>query len=218
MTAALARPRIRRDCAHPRARHAHGTIGAYNSDRCRCERCTRHHMRYVKAWRYRRLQAERAGQLCGLIDATGTRRRLQALSAVGWSTTALGRMLGVSQQRASELRVTPACVNRDIAQRVANVYNQLWDRSPIGPAAERTRLHAARAGWVVPLAWDDDTINEPDADPLHRLPGRATPARTEQIEETEYLLRFHLTAAQIAERLRVDVRSVERYKAELRAA
>lgn len=105
-----------------------------------------------------------------LVDATGTRRRLQALAALGWPVREVAARVGMSRinlwqdmQRARVLAGT--------ARSVRDVYNELWDESPPrGTRAERisvakTLAHARARGWPSPLAWDDDTIDDPAAKP-----------------------------------------------------
>ena len=38
--------------------------------------------------------------------------------------------------------------------------------TPTGPGAERARSTAKRKGWAPPMAWDDDTIDDPQAKPV----------------------------------------------------
>jgi hypothetical protein len=102
------------------------------------------------------------------IDATGTRRRLQALVAIGWAPEALAAQLGRS---AANLRrtMTGLTVHARTAQLVSDLYDRLWDTpapqatAPQRDAAEASRTYAAEHGWLPPLAWDDiDTDPEPD--------------------------------------------------------
>lgn len=54
---------------------------------------------------------------------------------------------------------------------MAAAYDRLWDqRPPAKTAADRqdadaAARHAAAMGWAPPLAWDDDLIDLPDAQP-----------------------------------------------------
>lgn len=106
------------------------------------------------------------------IDATGTRRRVQALMVLGWSIPQIGARADVDRQ------VLDAVVygRRNLvtavrARAVCDVYDELWNtQPPTGDkfaliAANRTRRRAAAAGWAGPLAWDDDTIDDPQAAP-----------------------------------------------------
>ena len=48
------------------------------------------------------------------------------------------------------------------ARKVADLYDQLWDQP--GNRAKSINLARAR-GWALPLAWDDDEIDDPAATP-----------------------------------------------------
>ena len=100
-----------------------------------------------------------------LVDATGTRRRTQALAAVGWSSTAIGVRLGMRPERARNLihkyRVQ-ASVSPDIAARVAALYDQLAGQTGTSWAAA---THAWHAHWPDPSAWIGVDIDDPDARP-----------------------------------------------------
>lgn len=104
------------------------------------------------------------------VDATGVRRRLEALSRVGWSTSRLAARAGLSQQRMSQLlaagRVTPST-----AALVGRLFEELWDEAPpMATRAERQSVSrtirwATARGFAPPMAWDDDTIDDPAARP-----------------------------------------------------
>jgi hypothetical protein len=103
------------------------------------------------------------------IDATGTRRRLQALAAIGWTTDLLAAHLG---RRPNSLRrsMTSGSVTAGTARAVTSLYEQLWNTRPPRATAEQraatdaAQAHAARQGWLAPLAWDDiDTDPTPPA-------------------------------------------------------
>ncbi len=96
------------------------------------------------------------------IDSTGTVRRLQALVAVGYPATGLGEHIGVSATNmAHTMRATRVTVRR--ARQVAVLYEQL---SHLPGESKRARMRARRQGWAPPLAWDEDTIDDPAASPV----------------------------------------------------
>lgn len=222
--------RVRRECAHPQARHRHGTRAAYVKDRCRCPECTAANTaasrtatreriygrwqpyvdasparEHIAALRRAGIGVERIARLTGLsvshirqlskqgrdghpttqrvrprtatlvlgidigdinlaprsrIDATGTRRRLQALIAIGWPAELLADQLG---RRLSSLRrsMTTQSVTAQTGHDVARLYQRLWNTSPPQTtgeqraAAEAAKAQAAAQGWLSPLAWDD---------------------------------------------------------------
>lgn len=150
-----------------------------------------------------------------LVPVIGSRRRLRALVAIGWTQDDLAARLGI--RKADVSRYTSGSregITAETAARVTGLYDELWDQP--GPS----RLAAARArnrGWAVPLAWDDDTIDDPDAAPNtgHHLSLRA--GNREDIaarrRRVRYLTACGLSAAEIADRLDVAERTVERDRA-----
>jgi hypothetical protein len=94
------------------------------------------------------------------VDATGTRRRLQALIAIGWPAELLAAQL---DRRPSSLgrSMTGESVTARTAQDIATLFERLWnDRPPRTTseqraAADAARAHAAARGWLPPLAWND---------------------------------------------------------------
>jgi integrase len=101
------------------------------------------------------------------IDATGTRRRLQALVALGWTPAQLARHL---DRTTASLRGTMARTRVTVAtaEQVRELYEQLSGTPPdeSTPSAARDAEHARNLarqnGWPAPLAWDDiDTDPEP---------------------------------------------------------
>jgi hypothetical protein len=94
------------------------------------------------------------------IDATGTRRRLQALIAIGWPTELLAAQL--SRRTTSLCRsMTGESVTARTAHDVAALYERLWNTSPPAATGEQraavdaAQAHAAGQGWLPPLAWDN---------------------------------------------------------------
>ncbi|MFF3443590.1 hypothetical protein [Streptosporangium sp. NPDC002721] len=113
-----------------------------------------------------------------VIDASGTRRRLQALVACGWSQAKLAERIGWTPSNFSTLisgdRVTVAS-----ARLVRSLYDELWDQAPPEEnrydkaSAARARNHAAAQGWLPPQAWDDDLLDVPDSELPAELARRA---------------------------------------------
>lgn len=95
-----------------------------------------------------------------LVDATGARRRLQALVARGWTQRRLSELLGVSGPRICVL-LRAERIQADTYREIARVFELYWDVAPPAAtahqraAAEGARRLAARSGWVPPMAWDD---------------------------------------------------------------
>lgn len=165
-------PAIKRDCAHPLARHVHGTDNAYTHDKCRCDPCTADHNRRLVEHRKRRAQRQWSGDSLWVSSPIGVRRRLEALCALGWTNTQLAREMGstvdVLQERRKRLGNR---VLRSTAQPIYELYDRLSMVRPEGAYAERARRDAAAKGWAPPLAWDD--IDDPAEVPQHLVTGPA---------------------------------------------
>lgn len=107
------------------------------------------------------------------VDATGTRRRLQALAALGWTQAKLAARLGMDASNIS-IAIRATGVRADTARKVAALYEQAWDQPPpaVTPkehaAAAKARENARARGWLPPMAWDDDEIDNPGVKPKPR--------------------------------------------------
>lgn len=149
-----------------------------------------------------------------VVDATGTRRRIRALMRIGWSLHEQARRLGVAVQSLSRTHRQRDHVLLSTAQKVAALYDEL---SMTPGTCVRARNHAERRNWPPPLAWDDDEIDDPAAQPAHDL--RGTPGRQRDNDRDERVLeltRAGLSATEIAMRVRVSPRSVNRVRARFR--
>jgi len=114
------------------------------------------------------------------VDPVGTRRRLQALACLGWDMVQLGELSDVPVDRLRAI-ANDAAPQRGIsshtASAVARTYAALSAKPPSARSARgrcaerratlrRTWKRAAAAGWLPPMSWTPDTIDEPTADPL----------------------------------------------------
>lgn len=99
-----------------------------------------------------------------MVPAIGTRRRVRALKALGFSGGEIGKHLGITYQAVHKLETSKASkVYAHTAKSVAEVYAQLSLASPIGPHRERIRNHAARLDYALPRQWLD--IDDPNETP-----------------------------------------------------
>lgn len=96
------------------------------------------------------------------IDATGTRRRLNALVATGWHTTTIAADLGVTKQRVHQWRHARR-VTATTAHQVAQLYEHR--RHQPGPARHRLHHRTLHAAHPPPDAWTGVDIDDPDARP-----------------------------------------------------
>lgn len=156
------------------------------------------------------------------IDATGTRRRAQALAAAGWPAPFLGQQLGKARSYVEHF-YTEERVYLRTARAVADLYDRLRDVDPLSlgvspNSAGRARAAAKRAGWLPPQAWDGD-IDDPAADPLAVGPCDEEPdcgpvplTRAEKIAAARSMTLRGDTAARIAAELGVAARTVQRWR------
>ncbi|MFI5614725.1 WhiB family transcriptional regulator [Amycolatopsis sp. NPDC051903] len=151
----------------------HGTTAARRHHGCTCPDATAAYRRY------NRFQYAGKAHLCPdtdhRIDATGTRRRIQALYAIGHREDDLAQRLGyTSPQRvfAGQACVIPFMHNaksqrrsrvfQSTAAKVAALYGELRDVP--GPS-KHLRERARRFGWFRPDEWDTADIDDPDSTP-----------------------------------------------------
>lgn len=100
------------------------------------------------------------------VPAVGTRRRLQALAAIGWTFGELGQELGGWHATRVQAVSVAEHVFVDTAADVRRLYERLWNTPG---TSERGRRRAVRAGWFPPMDWDDDRMDDPDYIPLAQV-------------------------------------------------
>lgn len=153
-----------RECEHPGHPHSHG-YECYRFDNCRC--------RKGRAEQARKMAAIRKAKILGayqphLIDSTGTRRRIQALMLLGYTASDIGALAGLSRHAIYNLTrasVRPQ-VERPHAEAIARLYDKLWDKpAPDSHGARYVSRQSQKRGYVPPLAWDEGSIDDPEAQP-----------------------------------------------------
>lgn len=191
----------------------HGTLAEYVAG-CRCDDCRWANARYHKG-----LVLDMSRGIRRLIDATGTRRRIHALQALGWTLQDIADAAGVSNGKHVHRMTTEPQVRRDSAAKIAAAYDALGHKR--GPSI-RTRNRAARNGWPLPIMWDD--IDDPAATPWTdtaprgaHVPGHGVVNRDSLTDCAEW----GLTVSEAADRLGVSRDAIEhgiaRHAPELRA-
>jgi hypothetical protein len=187
----------------------------------KCDPCKKAHA--AKRADYRRRRYLNHAPL--KVDATGTRRRIQALAAIGWSMAEQSRRLG--QTTTFMHAVTErSWVWPETAEKVRALYDEL---SMVPGDGVRARNEARKRGWPVPLQWDDDRIDDPTYNPAgtSRAPKSVDDVAIERamagdrvhlrpVERAEAVRRMTasgLSAAEIAVRLGVSDRTVDRWRA-----
>ena len=136
----------------------HGTKHAYYAYGCRCA-AARAACAAYQAARHKDaiLGKPRA------VDATGTTRRVRALMALGWPQTEVAKVAGIGSRHLSYIaRGCSKWCQRRTADAIRRAYDQL-SMTP-GPSPH-IRGRALKAGWLPPLAWDEDAIDDPAARP-----------------------------------------------------
>jgi hypothetical protein len=148
-----------------------------------------------------------------LTDATGTRRRVQALMRARWSSDALAPYLGCSPSRVSQLAsaTAQAAVTFAVHARVAALYRRL-ENTP-GPSATSGQ-RAERRGWPSPADWAGLDIDDPAVRPG---PERRPRAAVVVAEEADFLESQGLSQEQAAMRLGLSVNSLQIYRVRAKA-
>lgn len=107
-----------------------------------------------------------------LLDPCGTRRRLQALVALGWAQAHLAEQIGWTAGNFYALiHGVYGHVTVDTARLVRQLFDTLADLVPAETnpherrSASRARRYAAAREWFPPIAWDEGTIDDPTAHP-----------------------------------------------------
>ena len=103
------------------------------------------------------------------IDSTGTARRIQALCALGYSLSQVGDQVGILRSNFTDIAHGRGMVTVATAAAIRDLYDR-WSMTipPTETRVEKYRVSRAKNyakanGWVPPLAWDDDTIDDPSA-------------------------------------------------------
>lgn len=139
------------------------------------------------------------------IPAVGTMRRLRALACIGYSVTYLADELGVKFQYVSYLRSGKSKgVTAETARKIDALFRRL--QMTQGPSESAAR-NAAGLGWPPPLAWDEETIDDPAAHPVGR---RST--KTARVELYKRWRDRGWTDAEIASRFGITASSMSRWR------
>ncbi|MCT7369419.1 hypothetical protein [Mycolicibacterium llatzerense] len=136
------------------------------------------------------------------VPSIGSARRIQALVALGHTQADLAAEIGCYPNHIPRIMRQPF-VTVAFARAVDDVYRRLmFTPAPERAASRRSRARAQRAGWAPPLAWDEDTIDDPTAEPDLGRP----------VETREIVIDLRadgLSDARIAEVLNLKVDSVQ---------
>lgn len=154
------------------------------------------------------------------VDATSTRRRIEALMLVGHGQRELSRKTGLATQTLwAILYGHRTAVRQRVETLVADAYSDLITRpAPQSRHTSRIRNVAIAKGWAPLAAYDDisDPQEVPKVDP-HEEAGRRELAAY-RLEEIRHLASFGVADREIAARLDMDDAYVRALIRNLRAA
>jgi len=143
----------------------------------------------------------------GRVPANGTLRRLKALVCLGWPVEQLAARSGVDVEwlltRESGKKFT---VPTEVAAAVSACYDEL--SMIVGPSPE-VREYGQRRQWRPPLAWDDESIDDPAARPDRGRP-RSTRSPAELVEDYEWLIGGGVSREDALAQLGVTVNAVHK--------
>lgn len=148
-----------------------------------------------------------------LVDATGTWRRVRALVAVGWPKVHIARALG---SRGQGLQLQDTKVQAATARKVSDLYDAWWNADPAahgvdGRQAVRARAYARERGWPPPMAWDDDALDDPAAEPHGPASSdcsRRMCTAEERLQDIAHLAAAGATVEEVAARLSISTHYV----------
>lgn len=187
----------------PRSTRRHGTQSMYLAG-CRLDCCR------IPASRLREQRKLLSMSLGGgsiKVSTVGAVRRLQALRAIGWTMRDIADKGGVPMGSIDSLLFKHRdTMTRSLNARVTEAY-ELMSGTP-GPS-NLTSIRALRAGWAPPAAWDDDTIDDPNAKPIGVRTSQDIEARAD-LDEWWRLVRYGEDPKRAADRLGVELSSIER--------
>lgn len=166
------------------------------------------HVRSVNATKIMALTSARIfdrGGADDFVPSIGSVRRMQALAALGHSAQTIADAMGpgATAHVVRNIRsIRSRWISRLNHDRARAAYDQLWDQPG---TSHQTRAAAQRAGYAPPLAWDDDTIDDPIAQPQHQLGGdQVSPIKRVHLDDVDELAIDGLTLGQVAHRLGVS--------------
>lgn len=155
-----------------------------------------------------------------VVAPIGTTRRVQALVAVGWSMAKIAERIGVSRGNFTPIAHGRRNITRRHQKAIVALYEELWDQEPPRDnhrdriACARALNYAASHGWAPPLAWDDDSIDDPTATP--HVGDSTTSSRGRPLEHLVDDVEWYLhdvdaiaTTAQVANRLGLSASAIQ---------
>ncbi len=157
--------------------HLHMIVGLGVTIRDLADRLGVHHTTVMRLVRNGRQRA--AGQIVDTIGLmtpgdfytrVGSSRRLQALVLAGFPPSWLASRVGIKPAKVVQILDGTHRGYATASTSIAKLYDEVWDSDPVSQGvrpqdALMARGMAEKAGWCPALAWDDDTIDDPNATP-----------------------------------------------------
>jgi hypothetical protein len=138
-------------------------------------RAAPHRIHAAEARRLLAVTTSAAQRVAARLDAVGARRRLRALTAIGYPAVSLAARLGVAPSTIRDLiSGHTRTVTTALDRAVTILYDELWDQPPAeNTGAQRravtaARARAARNGWPPPMGLVDAQIDNPGYRPRTR--------------------------------------------------
>lgn len=151
----------------------------------------------------------------GFVPNVGARRRLQALLAIGYRHSDITPLLG--SPSGTLMHQVGDWISLEKHEAMVRVYEQLWDKPGPAPATSRARIR--KAGYLPPLAWDDESIDDPNfvPEPTEVTAGSKVEVRRDAfLQEVEHLAGFGGKVDDIAAQLGMPPKTlcarIERYE------
>lgn len=144
------------------------------------------------------------------VDPTGSRRRVEALAAIGWPSIHVARAAGIHPSNRTTTFDSPT-IMASTARKFAAAYDQLKGQKPEQQGIRKSsittvRLRAKNLRWPPPSYWDETgAIDDPDFVPDY---GKS---RLEIVaEDARWLMASGLDRAEAARRLGKDKSYIDR--------
>jgi transcriptional regulator with XRE-family HTH domain len=105
-----------------------------------------------------------------IVDGLGTRRRLEALTAMRWTGKLLAAQIGVNENTIKQI-MHGGAVSLSTERTVEAAYGRLWDKRPAEQTSyervngDRAEARARESGWAPPAAWAPGELDRPDGKP-----------------------------------------------------
>lgn len=154
-----------------------------------------------------------------MVLAIGALRRVRALSRIGWSYPVIAEHSGVSVDVLRDLH-NNRTVGWEIWKAIHDTYETLSGTPATTGRHHQTRNRATAKGWPAPLDWEGYNIDDPrvtvEAQPWE--PQTYQEQLAERRTQVAQLTEAGLSAAEIADRMGVDARTIVRDRGTIAAA